>query len=156
MKGKYLSIKIIFILSLSLNVAFIIHFLSTQPPAASAQDRLPVPLHLTDQQVKDIQPIRQKIHKENEHIKKQIQQYQSKLLTALQEEPVDRGEVNRCIDEINGYQKKIQHNTVEEILQVQKHMNPHQCQCFLHNIDCAMKDSTQQCGNDCCRPKAGK
>ena len=122
MKFNKFIFGLVFVLSLSLNAAFLIHLFTvhlshTEKPTGQ------MPMELTEQQKKQIEPIRLKIHQDNETIKKQIHQCQEKLLTALKNEPVDKQAIYQCIDNINNLQKKIQKNTVEEIIEIRKYMN---------------------------------
>ncbi|MCP5050700.1 MAG: periplasmic heavy metal sensor [bacterium] len=146
-------LKIIFILSLSFNAAFLIH-LFTRPAETQTA---PSPsghlyLELTDQQKKQIAPVQQAMQRQNETIKKQVAQYQGQLLEALKKEPVDRTEVSRCINQINGLQKQIQLNTVEEIIRIREYMNPEQCNCLIGCLGASMEGSSHTCDSSCCSP----
>ncbi len=149
MKVNKFIFGLILVLSLSFNAAFLIHQFKVHPSNAETPVNQ-VPLDLTDQQKKQMEPIRLKIHKDNETIKKQIHQYQEKLLTALKNEPVDKKAVYQCIDNINDLQKKIQKNTVEEIIQVRKYMNPDQCNCLIEGLGTAMQQTTKPCNCPYC------
>ena len=150
MKVYKIIFGVIFVISLGFNTAFLIHRFT----AHSSQAETPVnqmPLVLTDQQKKQIEPIRLKIHLDNEAIKNQIHQCQEKLLTALKSDPVDKKVIYRCIDNINDLQKKIQKNTVEEIIQVRKYMNPDQCNCLIKGLGVAMHQTVKPCNCPHCR-----
>jgi Spy/CpxP family protein refolding chaperone len=146
MKTGKIIITIIFVLSLSFNAAFIIHLINAHP-AHSASQETPVKLDLTDEQKKQIEPIRTKMHRENEAIKKQIAQCQEKLLSALKSDPVDKNAINNCLENISSLQKKIQQNTIEEIIHIREHMNPEQCNCLIEGLGSAMAQSSKPC--DC-------
>jgi Spy/CpxP family protein refolding chaperone len=151
MSGKNrLFLRIIFILSLSFNAAFLIQLLS---PARAHSEAVgePAALNLSDRQKQRIGPVRMELHKENEAIKQQIVRHQQELLAVLKKEPIDRAEANRCIDKINGLQKKIQQNTVEEIIRIRQYMTDHQCNCLIDGIGAAMQQKSQPCNGDCCR-----
>jgi Spy/CpxP family protein refolding chaperone len=144
MKAYKIIFGLIFVLSLSFNVAFLIHLITAHPshPEIPANQ---MSMDLTDQQKKQMESIRLKIHKDNEVIKKQILQCQGKLLTALKTQPVDKKAIYQCIDNISHLQKKIQHNTVEEIIQIRKYMNPDQCNCLMEGLGAAMNQMAKPC-----------
>jgi Spy/CpxP family protein refolding chaperone len=141
---------IIFILSLSFNAAFLINLITARPDHSETQDTQ-MSLNLTDEQKKQMEPIRAKMHRENEAIKKQIAQCQEKLLAALKSDPVDRKAINNCLENIGNLQKKIQQNTIEEILQIRKHMNPDQCNCLMEGLGSAMTQSSKPCNCPYCQ-----
>jgi Spy/CpxP family protein refolding chaperone len=149
MKTYKFILGIIFILSLSLNAAFLINLLTVHPSHTETQEN-PPELNLTNQQKKQMEPIRVKIHRDNEAIKKQIHQCQEKLVTALKAEPVDKQAINQCIDNISNLQKKIQQNTIEEIIQVKKYMNPDQCNCLIEGLGAAMHQTAKSCNCPYC------
>ncbi len=135
---------ILFILSISLNAAFIIHIMVSKkesPPASTE----PVQLNLTEQQKKEMSPIRLKTHRENEAIKQKIARQQELLIAALNAKPVDREKIYLCIDSINILQKKIQRNTIDEILSIRKHMTPEQCKCLADGLGANMKQTAAPC-----------
>lgn len=150
MKFNKFIFGLVFVLSLSLNAAFLIHLFTvhlshTEKPTGQ------MPMELTEQQKKQIEPIRLKIHQDNETIKKQIHQCQEKLLTALKNEPVDKQAIYQCIDNINNLQKKIQKNTVEEIIEIRKYMNPDQCNCLIKGLGAAMQQTVKPCNCPHCQ-----
>ena len=141
---------LIFVLSLSFNAAFLIHLIIAHPShAETAANQMP--MDLTDQQKRQMEPIRLKIHKDNETIKKEILQCQEKLLTALKTQPVDKQAIYQCIDNISNLQKKIQQNTVEEIIQIRKYMNPDQCNCLIEGLGAAMHQTVKPCNCPHCK-----
>jgi Spy/CpxP family protein refolding chaperone len=150
MKFNKFIFGLVFVLSLSLNAAFLIHLFTvhlshTEKPTGQ------MPMELTEQQKKQIEPIRLKIHQDNDTIKKQIHQCQEKLLTALKNEPVDKQAIYQCIDNINNLQKKIQKNTVEEIIEIRKYMNPDQCNCLIKGLGAAMQQTVKPCSCPNCQ-----
>lgn len=149
MKVNKFIFGLIFVLSFSFNAAFLIHQFTTHPsqPETPANQ---MPMDLTEQQKKQMEPIRLKIHKDNEAIKKEILQCQEKLLTALKTQPVDKQVIYQCIDIISHLQKQIQQNTVEEIIQIKKFMNPDQCNCLIEGLGTAMQQSTKPCNCPYC------
>jgi Spy/CpxP family protein refolding chaperone len=150
MKVYKIIFALIFILSLSFNAAFLIHQFTVHPshPETPANQ---MSMDLTDQQKKQMEPIRLKIHQDNETIKKQIHQCQEKLLTALKNEPVDKKAIYQCIDNINDLQKKIQQNTVEEIIRIRKYMSPDQCNCLIEGLGAAMQQTAKPCNCPHCQ-----
>ena len=142
---------IIFVISLSLNAAFIIYLFTPKifPKPETSINKMK--LELTEEQKKHLEPSQVKIHRENENIKSQITQCQQKLLTALKADPIDRTEINNCIEKINELQKKIQQNTIEEILLLRQHINTDQCNCLMEGLNAAMGSSNQMCDCPHCR-----
>lgn len=137
---------IVFILSLSFNVAFIIHLLYVHIlPAAATENH--VTLQLTEQQKKGIEPIRLEMHRQNEAIKAQIASCREKLVAALKSDPVDRTAINICIENISDLQKKIQQNTIEEIIHLRNFMDAEQCNCLIDSLEAAMSGTSKPC--DC-------
>lgn len=150
MKVYKIIFGLIFVISLSFNTAFLIHQFTVHPSHAETPGNQ-IPMELTEQQKKQMEPIRLKIHQDNEVIKKQIHQCQEKLLAALKNEPFDKQAIYQCIDNINDLQKKIQKNTVEEIIQVRKYMNPEQCDCLIKGLGVAMQQTVKPCNCPHCQ-----
>ena len=150
MKVNKFIFGIIFVLSLSFNAAFLIHQFTVHPSSTETPANQ-MPLVLSEQQKKQMEPIRLKIHKDNEAIKKEILQCQEKLLTALKTQPVDKQAIYQCIDNISNLQKKIQQNTVEEIIQLRKYMDPDQCNCLMEGLGAAMHQTTKPCNCPYCQ-----
>jgi len=149
MKVYKIIFGLIFVISLSINAAFLIHQFTVHASRAETPVNQ-MSMELTEQQKKQMEPIRLKIHKDNEAIKKEIIQCQEKLLAALKNEPVNKASVYQCIDNINDLQKKIQKNTVDEIIQIRKYMNPDQCNCLIEGLGAAMHQTTQPCNCPYC------
>ena len=147
--GKMIPV-IIFILSLSFNIAFLIHMITSHPAHSEAAE-YHMNLNLSEEQKKLMEPIRLKMHRENEAVKKQIMKCQAKLMAALKTEPVDKEAINRCIENISDLQKKIQLNTVEEIIRIRKYMSTEQCNCLIDNLGTAMNQTTKPCNCPHCR-----
>ncbi len=141
---------LIFVLSLSFNAAFLIYLFTAQPGPRGTQGS-EMKLNLTEQQKKRMEPIQVKIHRENAAIKTKIAKCQEELLAALKADPVDRTAVNTCIERINNLQKKIQLNTIEEIIRIRKYMNPDQCTCLIEGLGAALDNSPQTCNCPHCR-----
>jgi len=139
---------IIFVLSLSFNAAFIIHLVSSSSKTETSHTELKLSKH----QKKMMEPIRIKMHRENETIKKQITQCQEKLLAALKTDPIDKEAINGCLKNISSLQKKVQQNTIEEIIQIRKFMNPEQCNCLLDSLGAVMNHTSKSCTCPYCKP----
>ena len=143
---------IIFILSLSFNAAFLIHMLTAHAAHSETMEKeIPLNLNLSEQQKKQLEPFRLKMHRENEVIRKKITQCQKELLSALKTEPVDKKAIDQCIENISQLQKEVQLNTIEEILQVKKHMNPEQCNCLINGLGSALGQAAKPCNCPHCR-----
>lgn len=148
--GKIIT-RLIFILSISINIAFGINIFMTN---GKSDQQKQLPLNLTDTQKSQLEKIRLKNHQKNEHMKKKISAYQERMIAALHSETVDREEINHCIDGISAIQKEIQQNTINEILQIKKHLDPQQCNCLVDNINTQMKQGSKPCTMECCKPKS--
>ena len=155
MKTAKFLFGVVFILSLSFNAAFLLHLFTAKtpsPPANTAEASLnQLNLDLSEEQLKQMEPLRQKLHQENETIKKEMFQCQEKLLAALDSDPPDKAVINTCIENINTLQKKIQQNTIEEIILVRKVMNPEQCNCLMKGLGAAMQQTAAPCNCSHCQ-----
>lgn len=147
--GK-LIIRLIIILSISINIAFAIHLFTSIHAGSKAKS---LELNLTELQKSQIKKNRLKSHQENELLKKKIAECQERMIAILQSETVDKEKTNHCIEEISSIQKEIQRNTIEEIIQIKKYLNPHQCNCLVQGISAQMKQSSKPCTMECCNPK---
>jgi Spy/CpxP family protein refolding chaperone len=149
MKTGKIIFGIIFILSLSFNAAYLIHLFTVHGHTGTSNKQMN--LKLTELQKKAIEPVRARIHRENEAIKKQIAQCQEKLLVALKSEPVDKNAINNCLENISNLQKKIQQNTIEEIIHIRENMNPEQCNCLIEGLGSALTHSSKPCNCPYCQ-----
>jgi Spy/CpxP family protein refolding chaperone len=150
MKTGKIILGILFILSISFNAAFLINLLTAQTTHTETSEN-PLNLNLTEQQEKQVETVRAKMHRENQAIKKQIAQCQEDLINALKQEPVDRTTINDFLENISALQKKIQQNTIEEIIQVKKYMNPEQCNCLIEGLGTAMANTSKPCNCPYCQ-----
>ena len=107
-------LRVIFILSISFNIAFFIHLLGHTPGQKNIQ------LNMTEEQREVESRIHLKMHKENEGIKKKIRECQTQMIDALKAVKVDRDKIIKCSTKISNLQRQIQLNTVDEIIQVKK------------------------------------
>jgi len=140
-------LRVIFILSVSFNIAFVIHQLGHDSGSENIQ------LNLSDEQHEAVNGIHLKLHKENEVIKEEIRECQTEMINALKEEKVNREKVAKCIEKISVLQKKIQMNTIDEIIQVKKNLDTHQCNCLIEGINLRLSQVSKACDKECCRPK---
>lgn len=154
MKISKIILGILFILSISFNAAFLINLLTAETTHTETSEN-PLNLNLTEQQEKQVETVRAKMHRENQAIKKQIAQCQEDLLKALKQEPVDKAAINGYIENISNLQKKIQQNTIEEIIQVKKYMNPDQCNCLIEGLGTAMANTSKPCNCPHCQSHGG-
>lgn len=140
-------LRVVFILSISFNIAFLVYILTL--PAGQAN----INLNMTDNQREAVNRIHLKLHKENEGIKKEIRERQIELINALKAEKVNREIVGKCIEKINILQKKIQQNTIDEIIQVKIYLNDHQCDCLIDGLNMKISRASIPCDRECCKPK---
>ncbi|MEN8221805.1 MAG: hypothetical protein ABFR36_00990 [Acidobacteriota bacterium] len=68
---------------------------------------------------------------ENIKLENELERCRQDLYNLLNSENNDRAKIEECITTISDIQKKIQLNTVEQLLIYKKHMNKEQCKCFL-------------------------
>ncbi len=140
-------LRVVFILSISFNIAFVIHLLRH----TSFKDN--IQLNMTNKQTEAVNRIHIKLHEENEGIKKEIRECQIELINALKADKVNREIVGKCIEKISILQKKIQQNTIDEIIQVKKYLNDHQCGCLIDGLNMGLSQASKPCDKECCRPK---
>ncbi len=139
-------LRVLFILSISLNIAFAFYFFNIAASPVPGN-----PLRLSETQEKEVAEIRLGSHRQNETIKQKIIKCRERLLAALKEEKVDKATVHGCIEKIAGLQKELQKNTVEEILKLKGVLDARQCNCLMENIDARMQGSTAPCDGECCK-----
>lgn len=134
-------------LSISFNIAFVTYL------QVKSSDKENIQLNMTDKQREVVNRIHLKSHKENEGVKEKIRQCQKELINALTAEKVNRETVSKCIDKISNLQKKIQQNTVDEIIQVKRHLDNHQCNCLVNGLNMKFSQASKPCDRECCKPK---
>jgi len=134
MKKKIL--PLIFIFSFIFNVVAVVYLLPGRPGKDPAHSHS---YHLDHTQ-------KMKIHKEsrgfiveNEQLEKELGKCRQELFNLLNSENIDRTKIEECISTISQIQKKIQLNTVEQLLIYKKHMDEEQCRCFLQEFGENMK-----------------
>lgn len=126
MKRKLFIIGVLF--SFIFNVIFIIHLLSYKH---SGSDNTAPAFLLNDSQKKKIEEESSGLLNENVKLENGLERCRQDLYNLLNSKETDRKEIEKCITTINDIQKKIQMNTVEQLLIYKKHMTDEQCKCFL-------------------------
>ncbi len=127
--------RIIFVVSIGLNAAFLIHLLSGHACLTASSREL----NLSAQQQNQLQQLRLNYHRLNESVRKEIAGCQERMLAELNREKIDKKQINQCIEKIGNLQKKLQQNTVEEIIQVKEFLSPQQCNCLIDQLKTRMK-----------------
>lgn len=143
-------IKIIFILSISLNIALAIHLFT---PGTQAGEDQPLPLNLTETQKKQMSQIHLEKHSDNETLKRNIAKCQRKMVGMLKAQNINKEEIYQCIDKISALQKDLQLNTVDTIIRMKKVLDKKQCSCLMDGLNSEMVKSSPECTNQCCKPK---
>jgi Spy/CpxP family protein refolding chaperone len=143
-----ITLRVLFVISLAFNVAFVLHLITSHPGGGGS-----IPdLNLTSDQERRMRDIRMLIHRENEPIKGQIRLCQEKLMAALRAEKVDLKVANSCVESIGRLQKRIQENSVRELVEFKKVLSPEQCDCLIEGITAQLNRSTSPCSKSCCKP----
>jgi len=145
--GK-IALRLLFILSISFNLAFLGHLVFA-PKKIEAGDDLLRELHLSTEQIKKIRTASEFIDRENRELTKKIAACQQKLIRSLQAPQVDREKSFQCIKEINTLQQKIQENTIHKILICKEHLTSDQCSCLMDNMCKKMYVHPEHCKNHC-------
>jgi Spy/CpxP family protein refolding chaperone len=147
-------IRIIFIISISLNVALAVHLFKPQAQAGNINNQEnPLQLNLSEIQSKEVNKIRMANHRSKESLKKEITKCQQQIVELLKGDKVDKTQINECIQKIASLQVDIQKNTIDEILQMKKILDKTQCNCLMEGLQANMKGETTTCKSDCCNPK---
>lgn len=128
------TIKLILILSFSLNVACLILFFGVNKSK-------PNHLNLKPIQVKKISGIRSEYNHRNTQLKNKIRDCNRQLLSILESDSVTKEEVYKCVEEINALQMQLQKNSVDEIIKIKQSLNKKQCKCFITKIAKGMGES---------------
>ena len=121
----------VFLFSLVFNVVFILDLLSDKhfgKAAASGSVELSAP------QKKSIQYESAGLESENASLEKELEVCRRDLYSLLESRDTDRAKIRDCIETINEIQKKIQLNTIDQLLIYKKHMTPEQCRCFFRDF----------------------
>lgn len=145
--GK-LVLRILFILSISFNLAFL-GYLILSPQKTAAQDSLMIDLHLSHEQAKNIRSASAAIDLENIDLKTKVVECQEELVKVLQDPEVDKEKAFQCIKDINALQQKIQENTLKKILICKEHLSHDQCSCLMDNMCKKMHINPDHCQKHC-------
>ena len=145
--GK-IALRLVFILSISCNVAFLGHLLFA-PEKSEARNNLLNELHLSKEQVEKIHASSEFIDRENTELTAKIAKCQQTLIQSLQQPQVDKEKAFQCIKDINALQQKIQENTIKKILICKEHLNKDQCSCLMDNMCKKMHVHPDHCKKHC-------
>lgn len=123
----------VLVLSLSLNLAFIIAY----RPWKTAEKTAPGIGQLSSSQLENLQKIRRQMMPRYQEAKTGLNEKQAELINLLKKEKVDRNEVDRCLAEIGKRQLDLQKLAVSEIMQSQDWLSRGQKDLLLNG--CAQK-----------------
>ena len=135
----------VFLFSLIFNVVFIVHTLSDRH---SGVENTSPGFVLDESQKEKITEESAGILEENVKFEGELKKCRQDLYNLLNSEVPDKKEIEKCITTINEIQKKIQMNTVEQLLIYKKHMTEDQCKCFLKEFGDKM-NVHHQCDENC-------
>jgi len=117
---------ILFLFSFIFNVIAVVYLLSTRTDSDPAHS-----FFLNESQKQKINKESGDILQENVKLEGELEKCRQDLYNLLNSEDNDRTKIEGCISTISDIQKKIQMNTVEQLLIYKKHMDEEQCRCFL-------------------------
>lgn len=123
----------VLVLSLSLNLAFLIAYRPWQPVQKIASGIK----ELSPLQMESLQKIRRQMLPRYQEVKTGLNEKQVELLNLLKKEKVDQHEVDRCLAEIGKLQLDLQKLAVSEIMQSEEWLNRSQKERLLDG--CAKK-----------------
>jgi len=149
--GK-IALRLLFILSLSFNAAFLGHLL-IKPEKGEARDNFLNELQLSKEQAEKIHAASEFIDRENRELTAEITKCRQILIQSLQETQVDKEKAFRCIKDINALQQKIQENTIKKILICKEHLTHDQCSCLMDNMCKKIHVNPDQCKKHCGKKK---
>ncbi len=135
----------VFLFSLIFNIVFVIDLMSDRHLGKAKDGNKIV---LTDQQKKKISEESEVILNDNIKLEAELKKCRLDLYNLLNSEQPDKSKIENCINTISEIQKKIQMNTVEQLLIYKKHMNKEQCKCFLKEFGEKM-DVHHKCDENC-------
>ncbi len=116
-----------FLFSFIFNIVFILHLRSDRH---TDNKKLPA-FHLNDFQKKKINEESSEIINDNIKLENELAKCRQDLYNLLNSEDNDKVKIEECINTISNIQKKIQLNTIDQLLIYKKHMDKEQCKCFL-------------------------
>ena len=121
----------IFLFSFILNIVFFVRFFFSRNGSIPERSLFNEKINLSEDQKKKIEEESYILKEENEKLELKLSECRSDLYDVLESDTVDKTKVEKCIDDINKIQKKIQMNTIEHLLIYKKHLSKKQCDCFL-------------------------
>lgn len=133
-----------FLFSFIFNIIFILHLRSDRH---SDNNSMPA-FQLNDFQKKKITEESSEIIGENTKLENELAKCRQELYNLLNSDETDKKEIEKCIVTISDIQKKIQMNTVDQLLIYKKHMTKEQCKCFLKEFGENM-NVHHQCDENC-------
>jgi Spy/CpxP family protein refolding chaperone len=145
--GK-IALRLLFILSLSFNAAFLGQLLFS-PEKSKAGDNFLNELRLSKEQGEKIRAASEFIDRENRELTAKIKKCQQNLIQSLQEPQVDKEKAYQCINDINALQQKIQENTIKKILICKEHLTRDQCSGLMDNMCKKMHVNPDYCKKHC-------
>lgn len=136
-------LRVVFLASLALNVAFAAYLISTSCRGNSriaATDP-----QLSRQQIHDMKEVHRQMSPRYEALRRKRDRFQEELVALLKTEPADRQRIHSCLEDIGTVQKEIQKLNVEEILACKRFLTNRQCCCLL---DRGAKKTKMSCEGD--------
>ena len=138
----------IFLFSVILNIVLVINILSSEPGKTPDRSLFSEKINLSADQRKMIEKESSFLKGENKKLEFKLSECRSDLYAVLDSDVVDKSKVEKCIDDINKIQKKIQMNTIEHLLIYKKHLSKEQCDCFLADFGKKMHIN-HKCDENC-------
>ncbi|MEN8153384.1 MAG: hypothetical protein ABFR75_05125 [Acidobacteriota bacterium] len=138
----------IFLFSLILNIALVVNIISSEKGKSPERSLFSEKINLSDDQKKKIDDESFFLKEENKKLELKLSECRKELYTVLDSDIVDKTRVEKCIDDINRIQKKIQMNTIDHLLIYKKHLSKKQCDCFLADFGEQM-DVEHKCEKNC-------
>jgi hypothetical protein len=136
-------LRVVFLASLALNVAFAVYLILTFCPMNSRFNTSDP--RLSRQQIRDMKEIRRQMLPRYEALQQKRDRFQEELVALLKMEPSDRERIHSCIENIGVVQKEIRKLNVEEILACKRFLSDRQCGCLL---DRGAKKTKMSCEGD--------
>jgi hypothetical protein len=137
--------RLLFLLSLAFNAAFLVYLLTgTRPPATANMANLP---RLTAESRQQMRLLRRELQPQYARLQNRLTEVQTQLLTALRADPVDTKEVDACLQNISAVQLEWQQVTVAEILQCKHFLSSRDCACLLERLGTGMGVPAAGCEN---------
>jgi len=135
-------LRVVFLASLALNVAFAVYLISTCSRGAANRAFDP---KLSKQQEQSMKEVHRQMLPRYEALQQKRDRFQEELVALLKMEPSDRERIHSCIENIGVVQKEIRKLNVEEILACKRFLSDRQCGCLL---DRGAKKTKMSCEGD--------